>query len=761
MMSLRSSSSSRRRSFFAGIIIICAAQAFQQAMPPSMSSMRKAATLSPEERAQAVMETKEEKVTPMEMDSRNFPLSMVVGQESIKTALLLAAVNRDMGGVLISGGRGTAKSVMARGLHALLPPIERVKKSPYNADKETPEEFDTPLKEFLEEQNMSVDDLETEIVPAPFVQIPLNVMDDMLVGSIDVEQSVRTGVSVFQPGLLARAHRGVLYVDDVNLLDSEACNILLQVLSDGFVVVEREGVSVRYPCKPLLVCTMNPEEGDVRDHVLDRIAVSLSADANPLNVDDRVAAVTSVMDFDSAKTEERKMTIREETDNLKSRIVFAREDLKDTKLTKDQLLYLCREAANAGCQGHRGEIFAAEVARASAALNGRSAVSAEDLKLAIKLAILPRSSFVNNPDEAPDLEGPPPPPPPPQMQQEQDEDLDQEEQEQQEEQQDQEEEQQEEQPENQSEPELPEEFMFDPEGVPIDPELLAFATKQKQGKSGGRGLIFSEDRGRYIKAQLPRGKVRRLAVDATMRAAAPYQKPRRERAAAGLNEKQKGRRVFIEEGDVRTKKMARKAGSLIIFVVDASGSMALNRMQAAKGAALSLLTEAYQSRDQIALIPFQGDHAEVLVPPTRSISLTKKRLETMACGGGSPLAHALSVAARTGINAQKSGDVGKVVVVCIGDGRANVPLAVSLGTEEPPDKVDRLALKDELLATAKQLGSIPGFSLLMLDTENKFVSTGLAKDIADAARGRYFKLPKTTDKAVADLTTGAIAGMKN
>jgi len=313
------------------------------------------------------------------------------------------------------------------------------------------------------------------------------------------------------------------------------------------------------------------------------------------------------------------------------------------------------------------------------------------------------------------------------------------------------------------EPELPEEFMFDAEGVPIDPELLAFATKQKQGKSGGRGMVFSEDRGRYIKAQMPRGKVRRLAVDATMRAAAPYQKPRRERAIANPSKKTAGRKVFIEESDVRTKRMARKAGSLIIFVVDASGSMALNRMQAAKGAALSLLTEAYQSRDQISLIPFQGDSAEVLVPPTRSIALTKKRLETMACGGGSPLAHALSVAARTGMNAQKSGDVGKVVVVCIGDGRANVPLDVSLGTAEPTEpgaKPDRAALKEELINTAKQLGSIQGFSLLMLDTENKFVSTGLAKDIADAAGGRYFKLPKTNEATVADLVAGGIANMK-
>merc|ERR1740124_577129 len=149
--------------------------------------------------------------------------------------------------------------------------------------------------------------------------------------------------------------------------------------------------------------------------------------------------------------------------------------------------------------------------------------------------------------------------------------------------------------------------------------------------------------------------------------------------------KKEGRGVFLEQSDVRIKKMARKAGSLIIFVVDASGSMALNRMNAAKGAAMSLLTEAYQSQDQISLIPFQGDMADVLLPPTKSIAMAKRRLESMPCGGGSPLADAIQTATMTGLNAQKCGDVGKVVVVCISDGRANVPLCVSRGEEFDPD----------------------------------------------------------------------------
>ena len=255
-------------------------------------------------------------------------------------------------------------------------------------------------------------------------------------------------------------------------------------------------------------------------------------------------------------------------------------------------------------------------------------------------------------------------------------------------------------------------------------------------------------------------------MDATLRASAPYQKSRRARA---IGTKYESRGVHIESSDVRIKKMARKAGSLIIFVVDASGSMALNRMNAAKGAAISLLTEAYQSRDQISLIPFQGEAADVLLPPTKSITMARKRLEQMPCGGGSPLAHAIQTAMLTGINAQKSGDVGKVVVVLISDGRANVPMCVSRGDEFDPEadedskdgKPSRKFLKDEVLACAKKLGALPGFNLLCIDTENKFISTGLTKDIANAAMGKYHQIAKADGKAIASVTNRALNEIKS
>jgi len=682
------------------------------------------------------------------MGAAVFPLASVVGQEAIKTALLLCAVNPKMGGVVISGSRGTAKSVMARAVHSLLPPIEIVKGNQFNSDLESGE-FDSFLKADLASGKVKMEDLETEIIEPPFVQIPLDVLEDRLLGSVDVEKSVRTGNTVFEPGLLAQAHRGVLYVDDINLLDESASNLLLEALSTGWVTVEREGLSVRHPCRPLLIATFNPEEAELREHLMDRIGTCLSADAEPLAQDDRLEAVQRALDF-AADPQAFIKSYGEVEDQMRTSIIFAREYLKGLRVNKEQAKYLCEEAVRAGVQGHRGEIFAVEAARANAALNGRDRVEADDLKMGVRLCIAPRGTQISAPPEDEMMQQPPPPPPP--QQQDDTEEPEKEEEEQEEAQEEQED----------TAPPVPEEFMFDVEGVALDPDVMKFANKAKTGRSGSRGMIFSEERGRYIKPILPRGKVRKLAVDATMRTAAPYQKRRRARAeeAAANGDNSLLRGVYIEQSDVRSKKMARKAGSLVIFVVDASGSMALNRMNAAKGAAINLLGEAYQSRDKICLITFQGDYAQVILPPTRSIAMAKNRLERMPCGGGSPLSHALNQAAQVGLTAQKTGDVGEVLVVCISDGRANVPLSTSVGepSETPMEKNE---LKEEVLKTAKMLGCLPNFKVLMLDTENKFVSTGLAQEIARAAQGKYHYIPKASEQAVGAVASQAIADMKS
>lgn len=716
-------------------------------------------------------------------EARPFPFGMIINMDEIKQALLLAAINPRMGGVVISGRRGTGKSVLARAVHRVLPSeIECIKGSSYNIDPQGLHGMDSFLEKEIEETGMSIGEMETEMVPTPFVQVPLNVLEDNLLGTVDLERSMQTGKTVFSPGLLAKAHRGILYVDEINLLDEEAMNVLLTVIADGYVTIEREGISLRYPCQPLLIATFNPEEGDLREHLLDRIGVALSADSHSLTVEERVQGVENVLGFLGGSEEQTNVAAKEALDRveeeegvLRAAVTSAMELLPKVVIQKSQIHYLCEEAARAGCEGQRAEIYATECAKASAAFAGRTKVNAKDLQMAVLLAIAPRGQILPDQEAVEDSQeqvAPPSPPstleplsPPPDMmldssETEESEDSDTVEPDEMSDVDNEDEELPEEM-------EVPLEFIFGVKETSIDPRLMYFNkwTRKGQGKKGNRR--FNLERGRFVKAIFPKGSRQgKLAVAATLRAAAPHQKFRRMHAKGTAQER---KLVFVNKEDFRIKRMARKSGSLILFVVDASGSMALNRMDAAKGAALSLLSEAYKCRDKICVISCRQDHAEIIVPPTKSMALAKSRLEGMPCGGLSPLAHGLTLAMRAGLNALKlKQDIGRVVVVLLTDGRANIPVCVSEGGTFDPSldpaskdgEPSRKYLKDEVLAVARKLGAIEDFNLLCIDTEDQFVGTGVAREIARLALGNYVHLARPNRDEVAKLTKQGIAQAK-
>jgi len=789
-------------------------------------------------------------------------MSRVVNHDLVKAALVLSAVDPSAGGACVYGRRGTCKTVLARATHALLPDHDVVPGSYANADPDAgPREWETGLLERLadeakrllakgsstsleppdsaaasasnvepssKKQNLRLARRLDTLAPSrfratrapPFVTVPLSATEDALVGAVDVEASAKSGAPRFQPGCLARAHRGVLYLDELNLMDDAILNLVLTALADGRCIVEREGVQAAHPCRPLALATFNPDEGDVRAHALDRFGAVVSVDEDTvqgggaLTLAQRVEATGAAF----AWQEDWRLVARECAEaegDLRLRVARARKAVADgsVSISADAVGALADAATARGCVGHRAELFAAKLARASAAFRGDAEVGAGDLRLAVALAIAPRATRTPTPEEGDEEEDAlerrenPPPPPKPNPEEEESKEED-----------DSEEEDSEEEDSSTPPPSALPDLVLSPESFPDQDAFLARAleaalrratrTAPRAGRAKRRAT-FSLDRGRYVKAVFPAGGVvRKIAVDATLRAAAPRQKARRLRrglpfpppppSISSESESESPpatRRVFISKEDLRNKKMSRRAGTLTVFLVDASGSMAArNRMAAAKAAALALVDASRVRRDGVALVSARGDEAEVLLPPSRSLDLARKRLAELPCGGPTPLAHGLVVAARVCVNAAKksrarpSGGVsggggaaaaegGAPRVVCLTDGGANVGLERSL--QDPSRRVpadeyvpSKAALRAEAIATAARVGRA-GVALLVVDTESRFAAGrdaeaeeegsaegggSLARSIARAAGGTYFRMPIGPDPRVASERLGEAIG---
>lgn len=651
---------------------------------------------------------------------RTIPFTSIVGQEMMKLALVLNAINPRIGGVLIRGDKGTAKSTAVRALADLLDEIPVVDGCPFNCNP-----FSTDEMCDICYQKSQNGDLQVLMRRMPVVDLPLGATEDRVVGSLDVERAIKEGIKALEPGILAAANRGILYIDEVNLLDDHVADVLLDAAAMGVNIVEREGVSVAHPSRFMLVGTMNPEEGELRPQLLDRFGLQVNVEVIS-DLDLRVEIARRAERFESNPEAFVSEWIDEQS-ILKERIRRAKQILPGVVMDESLLRLVARTCIDMGVRTHRAEIVTARTARTIAAFEGRSEVTEEDVRKAMMLALPHRMR--SRPFE------------PPSMAQEKLEQAISKHQEQKHQHKHQHEHHEEKRPqEGRSEASseqtesAPDEKVFGI-GSPIDVKQLRDSLRRdrilRRMPRGRRVSSLSMRRsGRYLRSKLPVDG-RDIAFDATIRAAAPHQHIRERRFA-----------VTILPQDIREKERVRKTSATVLFVVDASGSMgAMRRMESAKGAVLSLLMDSYQKRDRIGMVAFRGNDADLLLPPCSSVDLAMKRLAELPTGGRTPLFAGLSRALRVIQGELIRNRETRPMIVLISDGRANVSMS-----SDPKKEIVQLAEE------ARRLG----VHTVVIDTEvvgSSFMEMrlGYCRDIAEAAGGRYYPISDITPESLSGI----------
>ena len=657
----------------------------------------------------------------------------------MKRALLLNTVNPRIGGVLIRGKKGTAKSTAVRSLAALLPEVTVLQGCPYSCSPEVRQ----GLCQWCESGR---NDNPPVIHQVRIVDLPVGASEDRLVGSLDIEQAIKTGTKSFEPGLIAAAHRGILYIDEVNLLNDHLVDVLLDASAMGRNYVEREGISVSHAAEFILVGTMNPEEGDLRPQLLDRFGLAVEVDGIMV-AEERREVVRRRMAFEADPFEFMDRW-QEEESKERERLLRSRALLEKVAVSDDMLGLITDICAEYQVDGLRGDIVMYKTASTVAAYDGRAEVNVEDVREAALLALLHRQR--RQPFQQPHLvteqldnmleeyqsqsrnrepEDNSQSPPHDRNEEESDpSDLADEE--------------RDEGPESGA---GPQDQLFET-GDPytVQSLLLPPPDRRERPSSGRRATTVSgTTAGRYVRAQVPQGTVSDLALDATLRAAAPNQQRRR----GNPEEESPDASLVIESWDVREKVRETMTGSLILFVVDASGSMgAQRRMVAVKGAVLSLLLDAYQRRDKVALIGFRGTDADLMLPPTNSVDLAQLYLRDMPTGGRTPLSRGLYVALET-LETERIKDRNVLpLVVLLSDGRANVAIDGASG-----NAVEEAAGFASIFEE-KHIGSV------VIDTELDFIKLEMARPLAQAMGARYLKLEDLRADNLADAVRRELPG---
>ncbi|MCD4843975.1 MAG: putative cobaltochelatase [Methanosarcinales archaeon] len=676
------------------------------------------------------------------------PFTAIVGQEKMKKALILNAINPRIGGVLIRGEKGTAKSTAVRALSDVLPEIEVVNNCPFNCNPENMSEMCDICYERVE----NGEKLKSIIKRTSVVDLPLGATEDRVVGTLNIEKAIKEGIRALEPGILAAANRGILYIDEVNLLDDHVADVLLDAAAMSVNIVEREGVSVGHPSKFILVGTMNPEEGELRPQLLDRFGLQANVESIA-DVDARVEIVKVAESFEN-DPEQFKEDYNNSQLELTKKIAVAKSLLSEITISDDLLKTTAQMCIELGVKTHRAEIVITRTAKTIAAYDGRTEVTLDDIKEAMELALPHRMR--RKPFE------------PPQLDTDKLDNMMKEKQEQ--EQKPQEQEQKDEGPkEHKEKPEhkhnqgsKPHQEPQDPQkskddgspsqqsdsvfgiGDPIDVSQLRPKERRDmihRRRTSGRRVptLARYTHGRYARHTLPPGKPVDIAIDATIRAAAPHQKDRGA-CMPGKNA------LIVNDQDIREKIRIGKISTATLFVVDASGSMgASNRMESTKGAIMSLLMDSYQKRDRIGMVAFKGNDADVLLPLCSSVDLAFERLKELPTGGKTPLSAGLSNGLNLLLGEKRKNEETIPIMVLISDGRANVPV-------HSGESVD---IKNEVLEIAEEARSA-GIHVIIIDTESvsgSFIKMqlGYCKEIAQRAGGRYFSIDHLSPGQVHDI----------
>ncbi len=653
-----------------------------------------------------------------------FPFSAVIGQERLQLALILCAVHPGIGGVLVRGEKGTAKSTVVRALARLLPPV--------------------------------VD--ESGGRPARLVELPVGATEDRVVGSLDLERVLRDGEQAFRPGLLAAAHHGVLYVDEVNLLHDHLVDVLLDAAAMGRVHIERDGISHSHPARFVLVGTMNPEEGELRPQLLDRFGLTVDVTASR-DVDVRMAVVRRRLDYEADPAGFAAAYAPADAE-IADRIRTARDRLPGTALDDVELRRIAAVCASFDVDGMRADLVVARTATAHAAWCGRAAVTAEDVRIAAELALphrrrrdpfdepgITREQLDEAMQEAADqadrpaAEDPHGGEPDTELRDDSRGGAD--------------------RPDD--DPDGPGGGAKEPEDDPDGPGggQPTTETGEGSGKSSGPAGTGQSSTpvaapvrpprwevpglgegapGRRSRARTRQGRVVNATSDltgglhllGTLQAAAPQQWARGRRTGP----------LRLAAPDLRGAYREGREGNLVVFVVDTSGSMAArDRLSAVTGAVVTLLRDAYQRRDKVAVIAVRGSEAELVLPPTSSTDIAVRRLAGLRTGGKTPLAAGLRKAHEVVRRERVRDPRRRPMLVLLTDGRAT-------GGTDPVSRAR---------ASAARLAR-DGIASIVIDCERGMVRLGLAAELASALRGTVVRLTELTGSAVADTVRAGASG---